>query len=698
MLKKTVIVMSLLIFSMLCVEFSSFDLKASSDHPVHNLNTGLSYISIQEAINAPETSGGHTILVDVGTYYESVVVNKSVSIVGADKDTTIIDGNRSSIGLCILSDDVFVSNLTIVHCGEGGGLCVDEVGNVQISDIIACNNDAFGVHLIPGSHNVNITRTTIMNNSEGGLILNQAWKVNIYNSTIVSNNGSGIIIHNGANHSIVGNNMTDNLFGISLVDGSLVNTIFGNIIVNSSVGIFSNNCSDLYIRNNVIMSNYIGIHCLNNSDPLIQGNIIMSNGGGITLTEYCAGTIQGNSIVNNSGSGVALWDSGPLIQGNIVALNGEIGICCVINSLPEVHWNDIYDKPWGVTNEDNSLTVNATYNYWGDGPSTSINVTYDPRLTESIFRVEITDPLSREAVSSIVTISTQVNARSGLEKVEFYVDNKPENVDYDAPYEWNWDTTQCTQTEHEITAKAYDMLGLEISTSVTVFVDNTPPTVSIEAPTSQNTYNGTINVKANATDNRELSNVHLRVGNTEWLVMTKDPVDLFWKYDLNTTILSDGQHTITVLALDKAGNPTTNSTTLFTDNNPPTLAIRTPQSGMTVGITLIVDVEAADVSGISRIEFYLQDVLTHTATSTPYQWSWDTTKYPNGEYRIVVKAYDMLGIVQTREATVTVENAEPAWWQTDFWTFIQVLVGIGGLLLAVLTYVVGKKKKKKKSD
>lgn len=150
-----------------------------------------------------------------------------------------------------------------------------------------------------------------------------------------------------------------------------------------------------------------------------------------------------------------------------------------------------------------------------------------------------------------------------------------------------------------------------------------------------------------------------------------------------------------VLALDKASNPATASTTMLVDNTPPELTIRTPQGGMTVGLTLIVDVQANDVSGISKIEFYLQDVLVHAVTSTPYQWSWDTTKYPNEEYTIIVKAYDMGGRAQTRQVTVAVKNVESPWWQTHFWTIIQVFVAIGGLILGIVTYLTGKKKKRK---
>ena len=46
---------------------------------VINLNTGRVYSEIQAAIDEPETSDGDTILVQSGTYYENVVINKSIN-------------------------------------------------------------------------------------------------------------------------------------------------------------------------------------------------------------------------------------------------------------------------------------------------------------------------------------------------------------------------------------------------------------------------------------------------------------------------------------------------------------------------------------------------------------------------------------------------------------------------------------------
>ncbi|MEM3581076.1 MAG: hypothetical protein QXQ64_07425, partial [Candidatus Bathyarchaeia archaeon] len=49
-----------------------------------------SYKNIQEAIN--NASPGDIIHVSSGIYYENIVINKSVTLIGKDRENTIIDG------------------------------------------------------------------------------------------------------------------------------------------------------------------------------------------------------------------------------------------------------------------------------------------------------------------------------------------------------------------------------------------------------------------------------------------------------------------------------------------------------------------------------------------------------------------------------------------------------------------------------
>ncbi len=85
---------------------------------VHNLDTGLNYITIQEAISANETLNGHTVLVEEGVYHENVVVNKTLILLGANREKTIIDGKSEGTVIDITADGVTVSNFTIRNSGS----------------------------------------------------------------------------------------------------------------------------------------------------------------------------------------------------------------------------------------------------------------------------------------------------------------------------------------------------------------------------------------------------------------------------------------------------------------------------------------------------------------------------------------------------------------------------------------------------
>ena len=65
------------------------------------------YTKIQDAIN--NASDGDTIFVKAGTYYENIVVNKRVSLVGENRSTAIIDGNMTATVVAVTADIVTIS-------------------------------------------------------------------------------------------------------------------------------------------------------------------------------------------------------------------------------------------------------------------------------------------------------------------------------------------------------------------------------------------------------------------------------------------------------------------------------------------------------------------------------------------------------------------------------------------------------------
>jgi parallel beta-helix repeat protein len=90
------------------------------------------YPTIQEAIN--HANEGDTVFVRNGTYYEHIVVNKTLGIRGESKYSTIIDSNRTGDAVSIGASNVTVSELKISN-GLWFGFDV-YAGNSLISDCI----------------------------------------------------------------------------------------------------------------------------------------------------------------------------------------------------------------------------------------------------------------------------------------------------------------------------------------------------------------------------------------------------------------------------------------------------------------------------------------------------------------------------------------------------------------------------------
>src|SRR3990167_5390149 len=101
--------------------------------------------------------------------------------------------------------------------------------------------------------------------------------------------------------------------------------------------------------------------------------------------------------------------------------------------------------------------------------------------------------------------------------------------------------------------------------------------------------------------------VYREAGVTDVLIGsdTTAPYTVTW----NTTSLTDGSYTIYAKAYD-AATPTPNvgtsaNVTVTVDNTRPTVSITAPTSGATVsGPSVTVSANAADASGINKVEFY----------------------------------------------------------------------------------------------
>jgi nitrous oxidase accessory protein NosD len=172
------------------------------------------YLTIQEAIN--QASEGDIIFVRNGTYCENVVVNKSVALVGEDKECTVIDGGEVGTVIEIDSDNVTVSGFEIRNCsitGEDWGIALNQSSKSIVSGNII--RSVCAIRVIGGSGN-RIIDNSVMG-TDDYCVWNGLQLVNC-SGNVVSHN----ILSSHCHFALTMHNSTDNHISFNYISGHFV--------------------------------------------------------------------------------------------------------------------------------------------------------------------------------------------------------------------------------------------------------------------------------------------------------------------------------------------------------------------------------------------------------------------------------------------------------------------------------------------
>jgi parallel beta-helix repeat protein len=283
------------------------------------------YTTIQEAVDA--AFPGDVVFVYNGTYAENVNVNKTITLQGEDRDTTIVDGGSGS-AFALSADWVNITGFAVV---DGGfwAIYLYSVQNCRITDTNV-SGSFNGVYLELSDNNT-IDGNNLSNNFQAGAYLKWSNGNTIANN-IASDNWNGSFYLWESNSNIFDNNVGSyNEFAITLYRSP------SNTITNNTFG------------NNVWKSIYIA----DSDNSLISNNILQDNGGEVFI-QGSAGSIISNNTISSTDTRIAiyLWSSpGSTLTGNTMIKNGvylvdkwystTIDTSNTVNGRPVYFWKNV---------------------------------------------------------------------------------------------------------------------------------------------------------------------------------------------------------------------------------------------------------------------------------------------------------------------------------------------------------------------
>ena len=216
--------------------------------------------TIQEGID--KATDGETIFVFNGYYYENVIIQKSIELIGQDNKKTTIVGSVNITS----TEDVILSGFKFKNSGE---YATSPLIKIKESDSCTISNN-FMVCDICNLHITDIYFIDIEDSSNNLIISNNI----VSNPFSIFGSRSGIQIYGTSNHNIIKRNAIDvYLWGIWLSQG-IDNIVYQNTITGACVGVTLVSAYNL-IGTKIVANDFINITGIINAmskDTLIYYN------------------------------------------------------------------------------------------------------------------------------------------------------------------------------------------------------------------------------------------------------------------------------------------------------------------------------------------------------------------------------------------------------------------------------------------
>ncbi len=588
-------------------------------------NGGANYATIQQAID--NASDGDTVFVFNGIYYENVVVNKIINLIGEDKNTTIIDGNGTGDVVNVTADWVNISEFNIIN--GSNGIFISS-GNNTISNCNISNNSNSGI-MLNHSNNNTIVDNDISSNGVGIRVSNSSSN-NISNCSIFDNMDDGINLTNSANNTLINNLLWRNADGMMIFSSSDNNEIINNNISNNGFGLYLYYAEENEIfRNNISSNADDGISITYSSFNIISENNIISNNAsynnnkGIDINYSSNNNIffHNNLIENNINAmdeGVNTWDNGYPSGGN--------------------YWSDFDEPSEGAYDNNSDGIIDTPYSVPGGSNSDRYPfITPVDRIPP--FTTCTANGTAGDNGWYVGNVTINLTAIDNGSRINYtlYCIGGGSWIQYNNSFVISSDGS------HTVDYYSVDTVGnKEIIKSTVVNIDKTLPSIECylqpDIPNGNNGwYTGNVEVTLSADDNTSgVESIKYRIDQGIW----KDYTGYF-------LLTVEGNHNFTFYAKDCAGHELTKATNIKMDRAVPSVTILAPTEEYVKGI---VDIEwnafdsvDSDLNG--SISIYLvrenESIEIASGLDNTGTYKWNTFSYGDSSYAIKITATDEAG-------------------------------------------------------
>jgi parallel beta-helix repeat protein len=376
--------------------------------------------SLNWVIRNCELFGNHAmgVRISFGTQvYSSYIHNNGMLGVGGGTDS------MNASGVIVQGNTITYNNYAhVLPDYAAGGIKFGNTANAVIRGNTISYNGGTGIHFDASSSNPLIDGNTIVQNYGGG---GAAYEISLNSATIRNN----YLIQNG-------------LPGPVLISAANQGTY-------ASVGV-DDYCNVVEIPN------------------AFEANGILIGAAArgynfVAPYEYLVTTknsVHHNTVIWDPGANgiVGYWQGDPSNQPNFFANNTP-------PDYNEYHLTSLSGDRFVYDNNDSGQNRGKPFAEY-QAAGADIHGTADTNYTSGYPTVKITSPADQSTIAGPVTVQSSASDKSGISRVEFYVDWKLQTTVTGTPYSFNW--ANPTAGTHTVTAMAYSNAGIRSCFAVTL--------------------------------------------------------------------------------------------------------------------------------------------------------------------------------------------------------------------------------------